>query len=123
MGDRIFHLFKNYGVTDNSTFLVWDQFLKVMSIIHKGSIDEKTDMIYFLFDLDMDTYISKIEMARIFGDFMDVIKKQNVEDENFVVYKECISEVGNKEMELVVLELVNEVFAKYAKKEKSKISV
>ena len=119
MGSRIFKLFKDFGAVESSTFLVWDQFISIMAIIRKGTMEEKAELIYNLFDLNMDSYISKTEMALIFSDYFKVIKSLNADNDLSNGFNDLIVECSEKDLENAIYEFVSEIFNNYAKREKS----
>ena len=121
IGDKLFSLFQLLHPNPDSYFLTFDPFIKLMAILRKGTLEEKCDLLYSFFDQDCDNLVSKNELITLFREFFKVFSGLNVKEGGLRSLKENLESATDHEMNQVILEIVDEIFTNYAKKESTLI--
>ena len=123
IGDRLFSLFKNIDTLEEvPTFLGWASFLKFMVIILKGSLEEKCELIYGIFDKDHDNSLEKEEIIEFYFEFLKILlKPDRQEDQSFSDLQTLIRDSKSSEINYIILGIANEIFDKYALKDNSNV--
>ena len=126
-GDRLFGLFRSANSTPLLTekserFLDWHSFVTLMSIIKVGSSQEKAELVYGMFDQDKNNILEREEMIAFYSEFMKSLSSSKVSDPNTSELKSLISSTSSIEINHVVLNIVDDIFDKYAKVDSTKIT-
>lgn len=90
--------------------------------MRKGSVEEKCELFYSFFDEDGDNFVTKDEMITCFSHFYEVFRKDEIKGQKMLQLKKSISECSEFEINQCILDVVNEIFEKYAKKDETLIS-
>lgn len=90
--------------------------------MRKGNIEEKCELFYSFFDEDGDNFVTKDEMISCFSEFFEAFQKDKDKGQKMLQLKKSVSESSEFEINQCILDVVNEIFEKYAKKDETLIT-
>ena len=88
-----------------------------MSIIYKGTPEEKCDLLYGFFDVDGDGYVSKEELMTIFFQFYQIMIRVKFKDKRLRELQSLCDNMPEVLLNNCIIEMVAEIFKHFSKKE------
>lgn len=82
-GDRLFKMMRTSvssrlrESTESKPFVDWEVFITVMAILTTGSLEEKSSLVFALFDLNKNYLIEKEDFIQFFMEFFKTVTSDN----------------------------------------------
>lgn len=118
---RIFSAFKLSAENYKNPFLDYPKFVRTIAVLRKGSIDERVNFIYSLFDLNGDKYVEKQEMIEVFQSFVDAMKLCTFEPQQLKNLKGFVNDLPEFDIRAHLAENVDEIYLKYSIKQEGNL--
>ncbi|KAM3142226.1 hypothetical protein pb186bvf_005635 [Paramecium bursaria] len=118
LGNRIFQCVKStFSQKKTGPFLDYAKFLKAISMLAQSNEEGRLRFLYSLFDVNLEGSIEKDEMYNLMMMFLEGMMSINYENNDLNDLKQRISESHDRQIELAVEEIVNEIYQNHASKQ------
>jgi Ca2+-binding EF-hand superfamily protein len=99
--------------------VTFEPFVKALAIIYRGSLEEKCELVYGFFDLDGDNFVTNEEVRMSIRELFDSVRHLRHDKEIEEEAQLELSSLTENEVNFCIFEVVEQMFAEYAKKSKS----
>ncbi|CAD8094551.1 unnamed protein product [Paramecium sonneborni] len=118
LGNRIFQCVKStFSQKKTGPFLDYAKFLKAISMLSQQNDEGRLRFLYSMFDMNLEGSIEKDEMYNLMMMFLEGMMSINYENQDLNDLKQRISESHDRQIELALEEIVNEIYQNHASKQ------
>jgi len=116
IGNRIYNCIKQISAKGATfgNYVNYERYIQAMAILARGTIQERLDFIYNIFDPRGEGRVTWEEMNIVIGDLFRILRATKFEHNTLNVLSEKISEIDEDEIDSILEELIKEIFAMYA---------